>query len=336
MRARIEAAFERFIDAQAMSDAEAATALREMEIDIVVDLNGHAGAGRPGILAHRPAPVQISLLAYTGTMAAPFLDYIIADRTVIPSDQIRNYDEKIVYLPHSNQCNDSRRYIPQSSPSRAEAALPASGFVFCCFNNNYKITPPIFDIWMRLLGACPDAVLWLLGDNADAIQNLRREAAARGVMPGRLIFAPRVPVDDHLARIGLADLFLDTLPYNAHATASDALWMGLPVLTCIGNSFPGRVGASMLLALDLPELVTPNLTEYEAQALALASNPRRLAAIKAKLKRARDTKPLFDTARYTRHLETAFTKMWERAQRGEPPENFSVANETPAVKIASA
>ena len=259
-------------------------------------------------------------------MGVAFIDYIIADRIVIPSNQVRHYTEKVVYLPNSYQCNDSRRFIPRSTRSRAEVELPEEGFVFCCFNNNYKIAPQVFDVWMRLLKACPESVLWLLADNPYAILNLRREAAARGVAPERLVFAPRVPRDDHLARHRLADLFLDTLPVNAHATASDALWSGLPLLTCMGNTFAGRVGASLLQAIGLPELVASSLAEYEAMALALARDAEALARVRTKLVNNRSTEPLFDTARITRNLETAYTTMWERTRRGEPPESFIVAS----------
>lgn len=259
-------------------------------------------------------------------MGVSFLDYIIADQIVIPRNQGRHYTEKLVYLPNSYQCNDSRRYVPKCSPTRVDAGLPKTGFVFCCFNNNYKITPAVFDVWMRILKACPESVLWLLGDTSYAMQNLHREAAARGVASERLVFAARAPVDDHLARHGLADLFLDTLPVNAHATASDALWAGLPVLTCMGDTFAGRVAASLLEASGLQELVTSSLAEYEEVALALARDPDRIGAVKDKLLRNRQSAPLFDTARYTRDLERAYTMMWERAQCGEPPESFSVAS----------
>jgi protein O-GlcNAc transferase len=326
MRRRIEAAFDRFIDVQALSDAEVATMMREMEIDIAIDLNGQAGGTRPGILAHRPSPVQTSYLGNCGTMGVPLIDYIIADRIVIPSNHVRHYVEQVVYLPNSYQCNDSRRFIPRSTTSRADVELPEVGFVFCCFNNNYKITPQVFDVWMRLLKACPESVLWLLADSPYAILNLRREAAARGVAPERLVFAPRVPRDDHLARHRLADLFLDTLPVNAHATASDALWAGLPLLTCMGNTFAGRVGASLLQAIGLPELVASSLAEYEAIALALARDPEALARVRTKLVSNRSTEPLFDTARITHNLETAYMTMWERTRRGEPPESFMVAS----------
>jgi predicted O-linked N-acetylglucosamine transferase (SPINDLY family) len=300
--------------------------MREMEVDIAIDLNGHAGAGRTGLLALRPAPVQVNYLGNAGTMGAPFLDYIIADRTVIPSDRSRYYTEKVVYLPHSYQCNDDRRHVRQLGPSRVDLELPEKGFVYCCFNNSYKIAPPIFDVWMRLLRACPGSVLWLLGDNPRARHNLRCEAVARGVAPERLVFALRVPLEDHLARHRWADLFLDTLPVNAHATTNDALWAGLPVLTCMGNSFAGRVAASVINAIGLPELVTSSLAEYEELALALARDPERLAAIRAKLVRNRDTEPLFDIPRFTRDLEAAYMTMWERTRRGEPPASFSVAS----------
>jgi protein O-GlcNAc transferase len=326
MRHRIEAAFDRFINVQALSDAETAAMMREMEIDIAIDLNGQAGGARPGILAYRPAPMQTSYLGNCGTMGAPFIDYIIADPVVIPEDQGCHYTENVVYLPNSYQCNDSRRHVPRLTISRADVGLPEAGFVFCCFNNNYKISPEIFEVWMRLLTACPGSALWLLGDNPYAMLNLRREAATRGVAPERLVFAPRVPNDEHLARHRLADLFLDTLPVNAHATASDALWAGLPLLTCMGNTFAGRVGASLLRAVGLPELVASSLTEYEAIALSLARDPQAMARVTTKLAGNRSTQPLFDTARTTHNLETAYTTMWERTQRGEPPESFTVTD----------
>ena len=326
MRRRIEAAFDRFIDVHALSDAEIAAMIREMEIDIAIDLNGQAGGARPAIFAYRPAPVQTSYLGNCGTMGVPFIDYIIADPIVIPKDQVRHYTEKVVYLPNSYQCNNSGRQVPLSTISRNDAGLPETGFVFCCFNSNYKITPLVFDVWMRLLTACPESVLWLLADSPYAILNLRREAAARGVAPERLVFAPRVPNDDHLARHRLADLFLDTLPVNAHATASDALWAGLPVLTCMGNTFAGRVGASLLRAVGMPELVASSLAEYEAIALSLARDPEAMARARTKLASNRSTQPLFDTARITRNLETAYTTMCERTRRGEPPESFVVTD----------
>jgi protein O-GlcNAc transferase len=325
MRRRLSAAFEYFIDVRGMSDAAVAAMMRDKEVDIAIKINGYGGGARPGIVASRPAPVQVSFLDQ-GTSGAPYMDYMIADRTVVPSEQSRYYTEKIVYLPHSYLANDSRRSVPAPTPSRIQAGLPESGFVYCNFCNSNRISPAIFDVWMRLLNACPGSVLWLLRDNVYAEHNLRREALARNVAPERLIFAPRAPLSQHLARSRLADLFLDTLPFNGHTTASDALWAGLPIVTCLGDAFAGRVAASALCAIGLPELVTSSLTEYEDLALALAHRPERLAALRAKLLRNRDTEPLFDTARYTRHLESAYTIMWERQQAGLPPVSFSVAD----------
>jgi protein O-GlcNAc transferase len=320
MRRRIEAAFDRFIDLQPRSDAVVAATLRELEIDIVIDLNGNSGERRPGILALRPAPVQVNYLGYPGTMGMPFVDYIIADRFVIPDENRIHYSEYVVDLPHTFMSNDNKRPIAAETPSRTEAGLPETGFVFACHNHEYKISPEVFEVWMRLLRAVEGSVLWLKALNPSAMSNLWREARAHGVAPERLVFAPHVRrEDDHLARLRLADLFVDTLPYNAHATACDALWAGLPVVTCLGNTFPGRVGASLLNAIGLPELVTTSLAEYEALALSLAQDPDRLAAIKAKLARNRDTEPLFDTARFTRDLEAAYVEMAERTRRTAAP-----------------
>jgi protein O-GlcNAc transferase len=323
-RKRIVTAFDRFIDARNMTNAEVAAYLRRNEIDIAIDLNGFTGDARTKILAMRPAPVQLNYLGYPGTMAAPFIDYIIADRIVIPDENRRFYGENVVYLPDQYQANDSRRRIAERTPTRAEVGLPETGFVFCSFNTNYKITPEIFDIWMRLLKAVDASVLWLLDDNRHSVAALKREAAARGVAPERLVFAPRRHHDEYLAQQRLADLFLDTLPYNAHTTASDALWAGLPVLTCIGAAFPGRVAASLVTAAGLPELVTRRLEDYETLALALARDPVRLGALKAKIAANRGTCALFDTARMTRQLESAYTTMHERQIRGLPPEGFAV------------
>src|SRR5258706_2203260 len=323
-RTRIETAFDRFIDVQEMSDSQVATLMREMEIDIAMDLNGYAGYSRTAILAHRPAPVQVNYLGYPGTMGAPYIDYIIADRIVIPKEHRSDYREEIVYLPDAYQANDRKRRIAERIPTRAEAGLPEHGFVFASFNNTYKIGPEIFDVWMRLLHNVEGSVLWLLEDNAIGAANVKREAQLRGVAPERLVFAPRTMPDQHLARHRLADLFLDTLPYNAHTTASDALWMGLPLVTCPGSTFPGRVAASLLHAIGLPELVTDCLTDYEALALKLAREPAALAAIRGKLAANRDTQPMFDTARFARLLESAYATMWERQQRGDAPASFWV------------
>jgi len=306
LRARLKKAFDHFEDVRGKSDAEVARMLREGEIDIAVDLNGHTAEGRPGIFAWRPAPVQVNYLVYPGTTGADFMDVILADRIALPADQQVNMREKIVHLPDSYQANDATRIVPPP-PARAEAGLPDRGFVFCCFNNSWKITAPMFDIWMRLLSQVDGSVLWLLdGPHAD---NLRKEATARGVDPARLIFAPKLPAEQHLARHQLADLFLDTLPYNAHTTCSDALWAGLPVVTCYGKAFPGRVAASLLKAIDLPELVTATPQLYEALALELAQNPALLKATKEKLARNRTTTPLFDSERFRKNIEAAYEAM---------------------------
>lgn len=324
MRARLIASFDRFIDIRQMGDAEAAKLLRTLEIDIAIDLMGFTKDARPGILAHRPAPIQVNYLGYPGTMGADFIDYVLADDFVVPADHRVHYVEKVVALPDCYQVNDSRRTISERTPTRAEAGLPDHAFVFCCFNNSYKITPQVFDVWMRLLRQIDGSVLWLLHANASAEANLRREAQSRGVAPDRLVFAPRLAADAHLARHRLADLFLDTLPYNAHTTASDALWAGLPVLTCVGTTFAGRVAGSLLHAIGLPELATDTLAAYESLALRLAEHPEVLREIREKLARARSTMPLFDTSRFRRHVEAAYVSMVERCRRAEPPEGFAV------------
>jgi len=324
MRKRLEAAFDRFIDIRRKSDAEVASLMTEMGIDIAVDLKGFTERGRPGIFALRPAALQVSYLGYPGTMGADFIDYIVADGTVIPEQHQSYYSEQIVRLPGSYQCNDSKRRIAETTPTRAEAGLPETGFVFCCFNNNYKITPEVFGIWMRLLHDVKGSVLWLLEGNAAASRNLRNEAAARAVAGERLIFATRQSLEDHLARHRLADLFLDTLPYNAHTTASDALWAGLPVLTVLGETFAGRVAASLLHAVGLPELIAPSVAAYEKLALHLARDPAALTELKARLARNRLAFPLFDTSHFTSSLEAAYLAMIERHCRGEPPAHITV------------
>jgi predicted O-linked N-acetylglucosamine transferase (SPINDLY family) len=258
-------------------------------------------------------------------MAAGYYDYVIADPIVIPEEQRPFFSEQVAYLPDTYQCNDSKRAIAPRAPRRSEMGLPENGFVFCCFNNNHKILPQMFDIWMRLLRQIDNSVLWLLQDNLAVVRNLSREAIARGVAPERLVFARRCMPADHLARQRLADLFLDTLPYNAHTTCSDALWAGLPVLTVQGDCFAGRVAASLLSAHGVPELITHSLEEYEAAALKLARDPAALTAIREKVVRHRDTHALFDTVSFTRNLEAAYLTMWERYQRGERPQTFSVS-----------
>jgi protein O-GlcNAc transferase len=325
MRARLENAFERFIDVAGKSDADIAAVMRDLEIDIAVDLKGYTANARPSIFARRSAPVQVNYLGYPGTMGAGFIDYILADRIVIPETAERHYLENVVRLPDSYQGNDAARPIAAKAPARAEAGLPQTGFVFCCFNNTYKILPDLFGIWMRLLRAVDGSVLWLLEDNPAAMHNLKREAETRGVSPNRLVFAPRLPPDQHLARHRLADLFLDTLPYNAHTTASDALWAGLPVLTCMAETFASRVAASLLHAAGLPELIAESLPAYETSALNLARDPGALSAMKAKLANARASCALFDTMRFTRHLEAAYAAMHERAASALAQAAFAVS-----------
>jgi predicted O-linked N-acetylglucosamine transferase (SPINDLY family) len=325
MRERLRRAFPRFLDVRDKSDRDIARMLREMEVDIAVDLKGFTANSRTGIFAFRPAPLQVNHLTYPGTMGAPYIDYIIADRFVIPPGSEGDFTERVVRLPGSYQVNDAKRRIAETTPTRAQAGLPEAGFVFCCFNNNYKITPEVFSIWMRVLERVPGSVLWLLEANALAQENLRREAQRRGVAPERLVFAPTLPADEHLARLRLADLFLDTRPVNAHTTASDALWAGLPLVTCTDDAFASRVAASLLHAIGLPELAASDPQEYEAIALRIATTPSLLAELRARLARNRETYPLFDTDRYRRHLEAAYTTMWERSESGLAPESFDVA-----------
>ena len=310
MRARLVRAFDRFHDARQQSDRQVAELLRGLEIDIAVDLGGHTSGARPWVLAYRPCPVQAKYMGYPGTSGSDFIDYLIADRVVVPQDQDPFFSEKIAALPETLWVTDTARPFP-APPSRAEAGLPETGFVFCCFNHNWKITAPIFDIWMRLLDRIEGSVLWLLEGNASIGANLRKEAAARGIAPERLIFAGRTSPEQHLARQQLADLFLDTLPYNAHTTASDALWAGLPLITLPGQSFPARVAASILQAADMPEMIAPDLAGYEALALKLATEPAALQAVRRKLA-DKSAMPLFDTARFTRNLEAAYLAMLER------------------------
>ena len=329
LRARLERAFDRFVDIRDMPRRRAAELIHADAVDILIDLNGYTGDSRAEILTYRPALIQVNYLGFTATMGADFIDYIIVDPFVVPVDQQAFFSERLVHLPDCYQCNDDKREIAECTPSRAECGLPETGFVFCCFNNSYKITPAFFDIWMRLLAAVPDSVLWLLdpsvkGASSLVEANLAREAAARGVLPERLIFAPVLPLSEHLARHRCADLFLDTLPFNAHVTASDALWAGLPLLTCAGNTFVGRVAGSLSRAVGLGELVTTSLEEYEALALRLARDVGLLIGLRERLAQNRLTCSLFDTERYARNLETAYSRMWERWRAGRPPAAFSV------------
>jgi protein O-GlcNAc transferase len=315
MRARLVAAFERFADIDALSHRAAAARIRADDIDILVDLKGHTHRARPKILAFRPAKVQVNYLGYPGTMGAPFIDYIIADDFIVPCDRQMLFAEKLAYLPDCYQPNDTRREIA-AAPGRAACGLPAQGFVFCAFNNSFKITPAFFAIWIGLLQQVPGSVLWLLESNALVRRNLSAAAAAAGVDPARLVFAPMLPHRDHLARHRHADLFLDTLPCNAHTTASDALWAGLPVLTCAGETFAGRVAGSIVRAAGLPELVANSPRDYEALALELAHKPARLNDIRSRLGAGRLSLPLFDMAKRTRDLEALYARMAEAWSSG--------------------
>jgi predicted O-linked N-acetylglucosamine transferase (SPINDLY family) len=324
IRRRIEASMDGVIDISQLSDSSAVDAICKKQIDILVNLNGYFGEHRTGIFAHKPSPIQVNYLGFPGTMGASYIDYIIADQLVIPQNHWKFYTEKVVYLPHCYQANDQKKEIGSYHFSRAECGLPDDGFVFCCFNNNYKILPDVFGSWMHILSQVGGSVLWLMQSNSTAASNLRNEAARKGVDPSRIIFAPFKPLPEHLARLQCADLFLDTLPYNAHTTASDALWSGLPILTQIGETFAGRVAASLLTAVDLPQLITQTRDEYEKTAITLASTLAELGAIKDKLARNRLVKPLFDTQLFTRHLEGAYQTMYERWQAKLRPDHIFV------------
>jgi len=327
MRSRLMRSFEHFVDLSATSDPDAANRIAGLGIDIAVDLMGYTLNARSAIVARRPAAIQVNYLGYPGTMGGDFIDYIIADPFVIPRSEQAHYSEKIVYLPDCFQANDSTRAIGERTPERLALGLPADAFVYCCFNSSYKLSPAMFDVWTRLLRRTPGSVLWLLGESDAAIANLRREAQSRGVDPARLVFAGRTSIQDYLARYRLADLFLDTLPFNGGATASDALWAGLPIVTCAGQAFASRMAGSLLHAVGMPELVTHSLADYEALALRLAADGALLRETKAKLARNRLREPLFDTERFTRNLEAAYTAMWAIRRKGEPPRHI----ELPAV-----
>ncbi|HEY1735372.1 MAG TPA: tetratricopeptide repeat protein, partial [Methylovirgula sp.] len=324
MRYRLGKAFDSFVDLQGVDDGKAAERIYADGIDILVELKGYTQLARSEIAAHRPAPIQVNFVGFPGTMGCDFIDYVIGDPITLPMDQQPFYDEKIVHLPDCYQPNDTKRRVSDSTPSRASAGLPEKGFVFCCFNNSYKLSPRFFSIWMRLLKAVPGSVLWLFDANNQVQANLQREAEKRGVDPKRLVFAPRVSPADHLARQRLADLFLDCLPYNAHTTTSDALWVGLPVVTRIGEAFAGRVAASILHAIELPELITTSDEDYEALALRLATDPQLLADTRRKLRANKATAPLFDAERFARHLEAAYKEMWSNWAAGDAPRGFAV------------
>ncbi len=323
MRRRLVAATDAFIDVRHESDADVAELARRLKIDIAVDLKGYTQDNRAGIFARRAAPLQVSFLGYPGTMGASYMDYLIADRCVVSAGSEQHYVEKLVYIPDCYQVNDAQRPIDTRVFSRTDLGLPP-GFVYCCFNNNYKILPETFDCWMRILRRVAGSVLWLLEDNPLAARNLRREAVRRGVDPQRLVFAPRLGLPLHLARHRAADLFLDTWPCNAHTTASDALWAALPVLTLAGETFASRVAASVLCAVDLPRLVASNVDDYETLAVHFAEDPAQLAEIKKRLQANLLTSRLFDCQKYARHLEAAFEAMHTMHRAGHPPEHILV------------
>lgn len=325
MRQRLRAACGRFEEVGPLDDAALVQRVREQGIHIAVDLKGHTTGSRMGIFARRLAPLQIHYLGFPGTLGMPgAIDYLLADDTVVPPESRQHYSEKIIALPDSYQVNDRQRRIDAHVPIRAELGLPPDAFVFCCFNDTAKITREVFAVWMALLQRRPHSVLWLLASNAEAAANLRDAASAQGIAPQRLVFAPRLPLAQHLARHAQADLFLDTWPCNAHTTASDALWAGLPVLTCAGETFASRVGASLLAASGLPQLVTHSPQAYLDQALALSSQPAMLQSLRRQLLETRLQVPLFDTERFTRHIEQAYDMAWDRYRQGLAPAHFSV------------
>jgi predicted O-linked N-acetylglucosamine transferase (SPINDLY family) len=326
IRQRLYVSFDKFIDVRFKSDKDIALISRSLGIDIAIDLKGFTRDERANIFAYRAAPIQVSYIGYPGSMMAEYIDYIIADPTLIPVDSQKFYSEKIVYLPNSYQVNDRKRVIKDKVFTKNELGLPEECFVFCCFNNNYKITPKIFDGWIRILKAVPGSILWLMIDNNIASLNLRKESEARGLDPNRLFFAKKMELSEHLARHRAADLFLDTHPYNAHTTASDALWTGLPVLTFLGESFPSRVAASLLNAIGLTELITRTQQEYEALAIELATNPVKLESIKNKLDRNKLSTALFDTPLFTMHIEDAYMQMHERYKANLSPDHIFIKN----------
>ena len=317
LRARMIAAFDHFIDVRNMGSAQIAQLMREHEIDVAIDLAGYTSDSRTDVFAYRPVPAQVGYLGYPGTLGVPYMDYILADQYVIPEGDQKYYTEQVVYLPDTYLPTDVSVQISERTPTRAECGLPDEGIVFCSFSHDYKISPHLFDIWMRLLDKVPGSVLWLMSRVEISKKNLRKEAEARGIDPARLIFAERVKhVEDHLARYRQADVFLDTHPYNAHTTAADALMAGLPVVTYMGNSFPSRVAGSLLHAIGMTDLITHSLEDYEALVVKLATNPALLADAKARIKANREVYPLFDTERFCRNLEAVYSAMWRKTELG--------------------
>jgi predicted O-linked N-acetylglucosamine transferase (SPINDLY family) len=325
LRTRLEGSFDRFVELAAKSDDEIAARIRESEIDIAVDLMGFTGHCRSAIFARRPAPVQVNFIGFPGSLGAPYIDYIIGDSTVIPAGQECFYSEKVARLPHCYLPADPERLRLPARPTREQAGLPADAVVFASFNNSYKFSPVVFACWMRILQAIEDSVLWLPENNAAARASLRREAAAQGIAPERLTFAPPVPgTQEHLTRLSLADIFLDTAPYNSHSTALDALSARVPIITVVGNSFASRVAASILRAAGFPEFVADSLPTYERLAIELARDPRALTSAKDRLASRLPRSPLFDVVKFSRDLEAAYASMWHRAEAGEAPQTFAV------------
>lgn len=321
---RVSTSFDKFIDVSARSDTEVVALMREMRIDIAIDLMGWTEGARTRIFARRAAPVQVNFIGFPGTMGGAYMDYLIADRFIVPPERQQDYAESIVYMPNCFQPNDDRKSLPESASNRGDEGLPAQGFVWSCFNNPVKVNAAMFDVWMRLLQRTPDSVLWMFVDSTGAVRNLQREASRRGVDPQRLRFAHRVPYEQHLARLPLADVFLDTIPFNGGTTVSDALWAGLPVLTCLGEAFASRMAGSLLQVLGVPELISADLQEYETRALDLANSPDRLRQLRERLRCGRFGAPLFNTQLYCRHLEAAYATMQERSARGDRPSSLAV------------
>lgn len=321
---RVKAAFPHFITVADKSDYDIAVLMRELEIDIAVDLMGFTEGSRTAIFAYRPAPVQVNYLGYPATMGVDYIDYILADDYLIPEQAQAFYSEKVVYLPDSFQANDDNRKTVERLLTRQEAGLPEQGFVFCAFNKSYKMSPTFFDSWLRILEHVPDSILWLVCDEVDGQANLRDRTIQYGIDPERLVFAERLPYPDHLNRFALADLFLDTLPFNGGTTVSDALWVGVPVLTCAGKSFAGRMAGSLLHAIGLPELITETVEDYELLAVKLATDPELINTLRQRLAQNRMLSSLFNTQVFCRQLESAYTTMWQRYQQGELPIGFTV------------
>jgi predicted O-linked N-acetylglucosamine transferase (SPINDLY family) len=325
MNLRIKAGVDYFHDVHKQPDQDIAMLARSLKIDIAIDLGGYTQGARTRVFSMSAAPIQTCYLGYAGTMGTDYMDYLICDRLVIPKDKQNYYTENLVYMPNSYMVNDSQIKPSDKTFTRNDLNLPTEGFVFCCFNSIYKITPDVFAGWMRILQVVSESVLWIYSKNSFAIENLKQEATRLGVDENRLIFASRLELkEDHLKRIQSADLFLDTLPFNAHTTASDALRVGLPVLTRMGESFTSRVAASLLNAVNLPELITTSQEEYEALAIELATNPKKYKSLKDKLINNLPKAPLYDTPLFTRHIESAYKTMYERHREGLKPENIYV------------